>query len=83
MDGIHVLMEKNVKITNALPIILSNGQGNVVMIMIAKLVIVNFYIPIHALKNVLYVPNAKNGIVQRYIHIFELDFVPTKKNVQI
>jgi hypothetical protein len=83
MDGILVLMKKNVRITNALPIILSNGKRNVGMLIIAKIVIVNFYIPIRALKNVLCVQDAKNGIVQRHIHILELDFVLTKKNVQI
>ncbi len=83
MDGILVLMEKIVKITNALQIILSNEKGNVVMVIVAKQVTVNDYIQIRAPKNVIYVQNAKNGIVQRYIHVPELDLVLIKKTVQI
>jgi hypothetical protein len=83
MDGILVLMEKIVKITNVLQIILSKEKGNVVMVIVAKQVTVNDYIQIHAPKNVIYVQNAKNGIVQKYIHVPELDLVLIKKTTNL
>ncbi len=68
---------------NVLPIILSNGQQNVVMATVVKILTVNSYIRIRALINVRFVQDAENGIVQRYIHVPELDFVRIRKIVRI
>jgi hypothetical protein len=83
MDGIHVVMEKNVKIITAMPLILSNEKRNVERVMIAKGVTVDSYILIHSPRNVLCVQRANNGIVQRCIQVLELGYVLIKKTVRI
>ena len=76
-------MVSNVKIMNVLLIILSNEKQNVVMVTVAKIQNVNLYTRAHVRKYVHYVPNAKNGIVQKFIHDPELDFALIKKIVPI
>jgi hypothetical protein len=72
-----------VKITIALPIILSNAKKNVGLVVIAEELTVDICIRINAPRNVLHVQSAKYGIVQRCIQVLEPGVVLIKKIVQI